>query len=222
MQVCTIARARATIGGPMRESRTPCNAATFHCTTTLSLALAWPIAPIGQIRTATISKDRKNKGSLDVDVDGRRMLAAIVILPPAIVGTRIHANYYTSCSLTAPRRAGYRLRLAAEVILSVPQGEGFFSTSGEQSAVALVTNLREVANSRCWVSNELEAIFWRWRERRLRLWCHHRYSYGGRVLDEIALEGRPVAERRLLRYALPFNAERFQESAYQSQGVKGV
>src|SRR5713226_2205399 len=92
MQVCTIARARATIGGPMRESRTPCNAATFHRTTTLSLALAWPITPTGQIRTATISKDRKNKGSLDVDVDGRGMFAAIWILPPAIVDHRIYSN----------------------------------------------------------------------------------------------------------------------------------
>src|SRR5258708_34538211 len=95
MQVCPIARAPSTIGGPMRESRTPCNAATFHCTTTLSLALAWPITPIGQIRAATISKDRKNKGSLDVDVNDANILAAIETLPPAIVdprsnGTRIY------------------------------------------------------------------------------------------------------------------------------------
>ena len=103
-----------------------------------------------------------------------------------------------------------------------PSVRKVFSTSGEQSAVALVTNLREVANSRCWVSNELEAIFWRWCERRLRLWCHHRYGYGGGVLDEIAAEGRPVAERPLLRYALPLNTERLEESAYQSQGVKRV
>jgi len=188
----------------------------------LSLALAWPIAPIGQIRTATISKDRKNKGSLDVDVDGRRMLAAIVILPPAIVGTRIHANYYTSCSLTAPRRAGYRLRLAAEVILPVPQGEGFFSTSGEQSAVALVTNLCKVGNRRCRVSNELEAILCSWCERGLRVWRPHGYGNGSGVLDEIAGEGRPVVEGCPLRYAVPFNAERLEESAYQSQGMKGV
>src|SRR5229473_1434770 len=117
---------------------------------------------------------------------------------------------------------GHRSSLPTKVILSVPQGEGFFSTSGEQSAVALVTNLREVANSRCWVSNELEAIFWRWCERRLRLWCHHRYGYGGGVLDEIAAESRPVVERPPLRYALPLNTERLEESAYQSQGVKRV
>src|SRR5712671_6964993 len=96
MQVCTIARARATIGGPMRESRTPCNAATFHCTTTLSLALAWPITLRGQIRTGTISKDRNNKGNLDLDVEGRGMLAAIGILPPVIVDNRIHSNHLFS------------------------------------------------------------------------------------------------------------------------------
>src|SRR5216684_4166913 len=93
MQVCTIARARATIGGPMRESRTPCNAAMFHCTTTLSLALAWPITPTGQIRTATISKDRNNKGSLDVHVEDRRTLGAIGILSPVIVDNLIDTNH---------------------------------------------------------------------------------------------------------------------------------
>src|SRR5713226_10440871 len=34
MQLWTINRARATIGGPSLESRTPCNAALFHWTTT--------------------------------------------------------------------------------------------------------------------------------------------------------------------------------------------
>jgi len=97
-----------------------------------------------------------------------------------------------------------------------------FSTSGEQSAVALVTNLREVADGRCWVSNELEAILWSWCERGLRMWRPHRYSYGGGVFDEIALECLPVAERQLLRYALPLDAERLEETAHQSQGVKGV
>src|SRR5712691_8674486 len=77
MQVCTIARARATIGGPMRESRTPCNAAAFHRTTTLSLPLDCPSTPAGQRRMATISKYRKYKGSLDVEADGRGILAAI-------------------------------------------------------------------------------------------------------------------------------------------------
>jgi len=161
-------------------------------------------------------------GRLDVNVDGRGILAAIGILSPAILDHRICANHLFSPRIDSATASGVSIPLAVEATLSVAQAEGFFSTSGEQSAIALVTNLREVANSRCWVSNELEAIFWRWCERRLRLWGHHRYSYGGRVLDEIALEGRPVAERRLLRYALPFNAERFQESAYQSQGVKGV
>src|SRR5216684_8360474 len=80
MQVCTIARARATIGGPMRESRTPCNAAASHSTTTLSLALDWPITPTGQIRTAIVSKYRKYVGSLNVDMYGRGILAAIEML----------------------------------------------------------------------------------------------------------------------------------------------
>ena len=129
---------------------------------------------------------------------------------------------YSRCGLTLPRRAGCLSPLAVEVILPVTQCEGSSAPSGEQSAVALVTNLREVANSRSWVSNELEAILWRWCERRLRLWGHHRYSYGGGVLDEIAGEGRPVVERPHVRYALPLNTERLEESAYQSQGVKGV
>src|SRR5216683_1457277 len=93
MQVCTIAKARATIGGPMRESRTPCNAATFHCTTTLSLSLDWPNTPTGQIRTATVSKHRKYTGSLDVDVNGRGILAAIGTPPPTIVDHRIYSNH---------------------------------------------------------------------------------------------------------------------------------
>src|SRR6266481_758401 len=92
MQVCTTARARATIGGPMRESRTPCNAAAFHRTTTLSLALLWPSTPSGQIRTARVSKPRKYMGSLDVNVDG----AAIGVLPPAILDHRIYTNHLFS------------------------------------------------------------------------------------------------------------------------------
>src|SRR5229473_5254371 len=59
MQVCTIARARATIGGPMRESRTPCNAATFHCTTTVSLAAALPAVVIWNIRIPIASRNQK-------------------------------------------------------------------------------------------------------------------------------------------------------------------
>src|SRR6266403_4678196 len=96
MQVCTTARARATIGGPMRESRTPCNAAAFHRTTTLSLALVWPSTPSGQIRTARVSKHRKYMGRLDVNVDGRDILAAIGMLPPAILDHQIYANYLFS------------------------------------------------------------------------------------------------------------------------------
>src|SRR6266550_64629 len=103
MQVCTIARALATIGGPMRESRTPCNAAAFHRTTTVSLALDWPRAPVGQIRIAKASKHQKYTRRLHVDADGTGILATIGTLPPAIVGARIYANYYSRCSLTAPR-----------------------------------------------------------------------------------------------------------------------
>src|SRR6266481_6288431 len=119
MQVCTIARARATIGGPMRESRTPCNAAAFHRTTTLSLALVWPSTPSGQIRTARVSKHRKYMGSLDADVDGRGILAAIGILPPAIVDHRICANHLFSLPIKSTRRAGYRVPLAVTPIDSL-------------------------------------------------------------------------------------------------------
>src|SRR6266446_1246461 len=80
----------------MRESRTPCNAAAFHRTTTLSLALVWPSTPSGQIRTARVSKHRKYMGRLDVNVDGRGILAAIGILPPAILDHRIYANHLFS------------------------------------------------------------------------------------------------------------------------------
>src|SRR5882762_4129336 len=34
MQLWTMNSARATIGGPILESRTPCNAASFHCMNT--------------------------------------------------------------------------------------------------------------------------------------------------------------------------------------------
>src|SRR2546421_5032826 len=40
MQVWAIARARATIGGPSLESRTPCRNAAFHVIATLSLVRA--------------------------------------------------------------------------------------------------------------------------------------------------------------------------------------
>src|SRR6266852_1586727 len=117
MQVCTIARARATIGGPMRESRTPCNAAAFHRTTTLSLALVWPSTPSGQIRTARVSKHRKYTGRLDVDVNGRDILAAIGMLPPAILDHQIYRITYSRRGLIAPRRAGYRSLPAVEGML---------------------------------------------------------------------------------------------------------
>jgi hypothetical protein len=97
-----------------------------------------------------------------------------------------------------------------------------FDTSGEQSAVALVTNLRKVANRRCWVSNELEAILWSWCEWGFRRWGPHCYGNGGGGLDEIAAEVLPVAERPRLRYAFPLNAERPEESAHKSQSVSRV
>src|SRR3989442_12265419 len=96
MQVCTTARARATIGGPMRESRTPCNAAAFHRTTRVSLVLDWPNTATGQIRAATVSKNRRYKGRLHFDVDDTGILAAIETLPPAIVEHRIYANHLFS------------------------------------------------------------------------------------------------------------------------------
>src|SRR2546430_4883069 len=129
----------------MRESRTPCNAAAFHRTTTLSLALVWPITPSGQIRTPRVSKHRKYEGSLDVDVDSMGMLAAIGTLPPAIVDHRIDANHLFSLRIDSPTVSGVPIparRVSYTARLSV-RGGGF-STSGEESAVALVTNLREV------------------------------------------------------------------------------
>src|SRR5258708_20422736 len=77
----------------MRESRTPCNAATFHCTTTLSLSLDWPNTPTGQIRTATVSRHRKYTRSLALDVNGRAIPTAIGILPPAILAHRIYPHH---------------------------------------------------------------------------------------------------------------------------------
>src|SRR5260370_16489473 len=59
MQVCTIARARATIGGQMRESRALCKAATFHWTTTLSLAAALPAVVIWNTRIPIASRNQK-------------------------------------------------------------------------------------------------------------------------------------------------------------------
>lgn len=97
------------------------------------------------------------------------------------------------------------------------------STSGEQSAVALVTNLRKVANSRRRVSDELEAILRRWCEWGFRRWGPHRYGDSGGGLDEIVtVECRPVVERRPLLYAFPLNAERLEESAHKSQSVSRV
>lgn len=96
------------------------------------------------------------------------------------------------------------------------------STSGEQNAVALVTNLRKVANRRCWVGNELEAILWHWCEWGFRRWGPYCYGNGGGGLDEIAAEVLPVAERPCPRYALPLNAERPEEGAHKSQSVSRV
>src|SRR5216683_5625274 len=124
MQVCAIARARATIGGPMRESRTPCNAATFHCSTTLSLALAWPITPTGQIRTTTIIKDRNNKGSLDADVEDRCVLGAIGRFPPAVVDDLIDTNHLLSQRIDSATASRASVSLAVTVILARPSCEG--------------------------------------------------------------------------------------------------
>src|SRR5712692_6969499 len=100
---------------------------------------------------------------------------------------------------------GHRSSLPTEVILSVPQGEGFFSASGEESPVTLVANLREVGNSRGRVSDELEAILWRRREWGFRRWRPHRQVNGGRdVLNIIPREaGRSVPEGHPLFNAAP-------------------
>src|ERR1700674_2439524 len=157
MQVCTIARARATIGGPMRESRTPCNAATFHCTTTLSLALAWPITPTGQIRTGTISKDRNNKGSLDVDVEGRGMLAAIGILPPVIVEPRIHSNHLFSQRIDSATASRASVLARRDSHLGPPFRAKGWSAS-EKDAVVFGAELREVCHSRRGIRFKVEAV----------------------------------------------------------------
>ena len=68
----------------------------------------------------------------------------------------------------------------------------------------------------------MEAILCSWCERGLRVWRPHRYGDAGGILDEIADECRPVVEGCPLCYALPFNAERLEESAYQAQGMKRV
>src|SRR5438552_4095348 len=52
MHVCAIARARATIGGPSFELRTPSRNASFHCTT--RLPPAWtPRAPDASLGSAS-------------------------------------------------------------------------------------------------------------------------------------------------------------------------
>src|SRR5713226_3867101 len=143
MQVCTIARARATIGGPMRESRTPCNAATFHRTTTLSVPLDWPSAPVGQVKTAKANKHQEYKGNLHVDVDGAGILAVIGTLPPAIVGTRIHANPVLAAVRESQGEQDRRSSLAVKSIFPSPSLRRGQSAS-EEHAVVFFAELREV------------------------------------------------------------------------------
>src|SRR6266567_5979362 len=52
MQLWTIKSARATIGGPILESRTPCKAASFHWTTTFGDCANAGIAPARMIANA--------------------------------------------------------------------------------------------------------------------------------------------------------------------------
>src|SRR6266702_7003172 len=53
MQVWPIANARATIGGPSLESRTPCRNASFQSTTTLSTGRAAPTRPAADAVSGT-------------------------------------------------------------------------------------------------------------------------------------------------------------------------
>src|SRR6266852_8127152 len=106
----------------MRESRTPCNAAAFHRTTTLSLALVWLSTPSGQIRTARVSKHRKYMGSLDVNADGRGILAAIGILPPAILDHRIYANHLFSPRIDGATASGSSLLTGRDRYLALHFG----------------------------------------------------------------------------------------------------
>src|SRR5260221_14402107 len=59
MQTCKNPRTVATIGRPMRDSRTPCNAATFHGTASLSLAVALPAVVIWNTRIPIASRSQK-------------------------------------------------------------------------------------------------------------------------------------------------------------------
>jgi hypothetical protein len=63
MQVWMIASARATIGGPSRESRTPCSAAAFHRSTTLSGAPAAAPAAGSGAAGASIARVRASRPS---------------------------------------------------------------------------------------------------------------------------------------------------------------
>src|SRR5208283_3264733 len=55
MQVCTIAKARAIIGVPSLESRTPCKAALFHWMTTLGVDVEFAVALCGEKSEATMN-----------------------------------------------------------------------------------------------------------------------------------------------------------------------
>src|SRR5437773_12090296 len=76
MQVWAIARARATIGGPSFESRTPCRNAAFHVIATLSLVRAdtartteAAAGPRGQRRTVPATPTAARNCGRDTAVD---------------------------------------------------------------------------------------------------------------------------------------------------------
>src|SRR5713101_55635 len=142
----------------MRESRTPCNAAAFHRTTTLSLALVWPSTPSGQIRTARVSKHRKYMGRLDVNVDGRGILATIGILPPAILDHRIYANHLFSPRIDSAPAGRVSVLAHRGRYFTRPSVRRGLSVLREENAAAFGAELREVGVRLRRVGFEVEAV----------------------------------------------------------------
>src|SRR5947209_8579459 len=78
MQLWIIKSARATIGGPILESRTPCKAAVFHWTTTFGACANPGIAPamrIANARTQALQRPSRRVLGLVISIFHLRLMS---------------------------------------------------------------------------------------------------------------------------------------------------
>ena len=95
--------------------------------------------------------------------------------------------------------------------------DSFAALAEKETSVALMADLREIADRRCGICHKSEGVLRRWRKRRSGCGRRHDQFYCGGVLDIAPGEARrSIAERHSPQNSRPINPERVDNGSYKS------